>query len=314
MSTQTAPGTFSRSARAHLCSHCGAATPVPIEGGACACVRCGTTLSITPRPDELPRHPVPVTEADRRARLAAQQDTPMIPPPAIMPLFAGGGLSPLRRSEAEASWQALRRAVAAAPHDLSAADALSMLTIALVGLPDEDPARARARLESAREILTMPRHRDGLACSMARIAARAGAIDDAESWLALVDPESDVLEIDSGARFARALIAITRAALRGEAPAARSLRAARDAPARRDAPGEGRPERPPAARDGVIDHSGNWKTISPSRTMPSSSRAIRSIARSSARSARTSCWSCRTSSRIRSFVRSTSASSSRSAR
>ncbi|UJR84953.1 hypothetical protein [Sandaracinus amylolyticus] len=200
---------FSRTERAHLCPTCGGATPVPVEGGTAHCVRCAAAIPVGPRPEELPRVPTPVTEPDRLARLAAQQHTPMMPPPAIAPLFANGGLSAIRRSEAEASWQALRRAVVAAPHDLSSADALYVLTLGLVGLPDEDPARARARLETAREILPMPRHQGGLACSLARIAAREDEVDAAQEWLALVDPQTDDLETDSGRRFALALIATT---------------------------------------------------------------------------------------------------------
>jgi hypothetical protein len=146
------------------------------------------------------------SEHERLARLAAQDHWAAFPSP-VAELTAAGRVLPSRVADALRLWQELRQAQKrGAPFEN--ADRLFYLTLALAerALDDREMLRQRALLESALELLELPRHRQVLLAYLARGACRAGDREGAEAWLVACDPASDDLPSDTAYRYARAYL------------------------------------------------------------------------------------------------------------
>ncbi|WP_437931004.1 hypothetical protein WMF37_17805 [Sorangium sp. So ce291] len=199
--------TYSHTIRALLCPHCGAPLSAPAAGAQISCRYCGVALAIAAR-DERPLQPAPsapLPERERLARLRAQVGRPLAPPPLVAELLHEGTLAPWKHQEAAALWQSTRAELASGPRP-EAAERLFFLTILLFSA-ERDPARKRALIETALDLLTLPRHRQALRCMLARNAALAGDVEAARAWLAPCDARSDDLASDTELRFACAYLA-----------------------------------------------------------------------------------------------------------
>jgi hypothetical protein len=199
--------TFSHTLRAMLCPSCGAPIAAPTGGGTAPCRYCGVAVQIAPRNDRPLQLPTaaPVPEPERIARLRAQVNKPLMPPPVLMPLLHEGGLAPWKMQEAHAMWQSTRAQLAAGV-PIDAAEALFFLTLLLFNA-DKDAERKRAMVETALDTLILARHRQVLRCMLARNAARVGDLDAARAWLEPCDSRSDDIESDTEYRFACAYLA-----------------------------------------------------------------------------------------------------------
>jgi DNA-directed RNA polymerase subunit RPC12/RpoP len=206
---------FSHELRLLICAHCGAALPAPTNGGQTRCTYCGTVSVLAPRNEQAevaqfsqrPRLP----EQDRMQRLRLQDGRPLLPPAYLHQHLVGGRLPAERVPEVLREWSAARAEVAATRSPM-AEERLYFLTLFLMaplGLA-QDHVRQRAVIESATEVLSLPGYKLSLRCQLARLAARTGDLAAAEDWLALVDPASESLDVDSEYRCARAQIATAR--------------------------------------------------------------------------------------------------------
>jgi len=113
-----------------------------------------------------------------------------------------------RTFEQVAAWFAEKRAALKPGDRMSEAWAVG----AALGLHAWYAARrdhrgSRALLESLLDVLRGPEMRDLVRLSMARDAARAGEIENAEAWLAQCESGSDVLDLDSERRITLAVMA-----------------------------------------------------------------------------------------------------------
>lgn len=211
---------FSHELRLLLCQHCGAALPAPAQGGQVRCQYCGTTSLLAPRSEqaELERFAAQVRmpELERMQRLRVQDGRPLLPPPALLSLLSGGSLPAARVPEVLRKWNAARAELAQC-RSLEAEERLFFLTLFLMtplGLA-QDHLRQRALLESATEALSAPVLKHQLRAALARLAVRAGDLAAAEAWLALCDPASESLQVDSDVRCARATLATARGDFQG---------------------------------------------------------------------------------------------------
>jgi DNA-directed RNA polymerase subunit RPC12/RpoP len=206
---------FSHDLRVLLCQQCGAALPAPPQGGQVRCQYCGTTSMLAPRNEQAElatytQHPR-VPELERMQRLRMQDGRPLLPPGSLMHLLSGGSLPAGRVPEVLAMWNAARTEVAQR-RSLETEERLFFLTLFLMtplGLA-QDHVRQRALLESASEALSAPVLKHQLRAALARLAVRAGDLRAAEAWLALCDPASESLQVDSDVRCARAMMATAR--------------------------------------------------------------------------------------------------------
>lgn len=206
---------FSHELRLLICQHCGAALPAPAHGGQARCQYCGTTSLLAARDEqaELARFAQQprVPELERMQRLRVQDGRPLLPPSSLLPLLSGGSLPDSRVPEVLSLWNATRAEVAER-RSLEVEERLFFLTLFLMaplGVA-QDHVRQRALLESASEALSAPVLKHQLRAALARLAARAGDLAAAEAWLALCDPASESLQVDSDVRCARATIATAR--------------------------------------------------------------------------------------------------------
>jgi hypothetical protein len=144
----------------------------------------------------------------RRARLRAQDGQPLLPPPGLEQLISGSSIPDYKLQEAQAIWTGTRQQLATQPADIAAAERLLFLTMALKNALTKAPddGRIRAMLESALEVVTLPRHRQTLRCDLARRAATNNDLQGAEEWLTGCDPYSEDLTMDSAYRITRAFI------------------------------------------------------------------------------------------------------------
>jgi hypothetical protein len=193
-----------------LCDHCGAPVEVPVSAGSAACGHCRAHLEVRMRIDAALKRSPPRSEPERLARLGAQDHWSSFPSP-VAELTAGGRVLPSRIADALALWQRQRAALKRGGA-FELADQLFYLTLALAerALDDREMLRQRALLESALELLELPRHRQVLYAYLARGACRAGDLAGAEAWLAGCDPTSDDLPSDTAYRYARAYLDTAR--------------------------------------------------------------------------------------------------------
>ncbi|AUX19792.1 uncharacterized protein SOCEGT47_002450 [Sorangium cellulosum] len=199
--------TYSHTIRALLCPHCGAPLSAPTAGARISCRYCRVELAIGARDERPLQHApsAPLPEPERLARLRAQVGRPLAPPPLVAELLHEGTLAPWKHQEAAALWQSTRAELASGPRP-EAAERLFFLTLLLFSA-ERDPARKRALLETALDLLTLPRHRQALRCMLARNAVLAGDLVAARAWLAPCDARSDDLASDTEHRFALAYVA-----------------------------------------------------------------------------------------------------------
>jgi hypothetical protein len=203
---------FSARTRILPCEGCGAPLEAAVQGGQVACPACQTMNTVGPRDDSPLGSGAPtLDEAQRMARLRAQDGKPLMPPPSLAAFVQGGGLAPWKIQEALAAWQSTRNEVRAT-HNFEAADRLSFLTMLLSQhfSQQTDPLRRRALLEGALDVHALPRHRQAMRGFLSRGASVEGDLESAEAWLRPCDPYSDDLETDTAYRVSRALLDTTR--------------------------------------------------------------------------------------------------------
>ncbi len=209
MAAAVSPG-FEPARRFVLCDHCGAPLEVPVSAGTARCAHCGAHQQVRMRIDAALRRAPATSEPERLARLGAQDHWMAFPPP-IAELSAAGRVLPSRISDALALWQKLRAAQKAGA-SFEVSEQLFCLSLALAerALDDRELLRQRALLESALELLELPRHQQVLRAYLSRGACRSGDVQGAESWLAPCDPASDDLPSDTAWRYARAYLDTAR--------------------------------------------------------------------------------------------------------
>jgi len=210
---------FSREMRLLLCPQCGAPIEGAIAGGTFTCAYCRATAVLAPRDESrevahAAAQPT-MSEAERFQRLREQDHQPMLPPPAIHYLFANATSSPEllpeRAPQALAELQRARHELAGGG-SFGAAERLYFLTATLyerLSVQKKDP-EVRALLETARDVLSDPRHRQVLHGMLARNAARVGDRRAAEEWFRLMTPYATDLPMDTAYRFTCAYLS-TRA-------------------------------------------------------------------------------------------------------
>jgi uncharacterized Zn finger protein (UPF0148 family) len=206
---------FSRELRLLLCPQCGAPIEGALTGGTVSCRYCGATGVLAPRDESrdaasAAAQPA-VSEAERFQRLREQEHKPLLPPPALRHLCVEWWLPPEHVAQGFAEFQRARQEVAAGG-SFGAAERLYFLAIVLyehLAHQGRD-ADVRALLETARDVLSDPRHRQVLHGMLARNAARAGDPAAAEEWLRLLTPHATDLHMDTAYRFSRAYLS-TRA-------------------------------------------------------------------------------------------------------
>ena len=201
---------YSHSLRMLLCARCGAPLDAPTEGGVTTCRYCGTQSTLARRDDsrEVAAVRQTMSEPERFERLRAQDGKPLVPPQSLMHYLAGGGLAPQFVEQALVEWQRARAELGAgAPYPTE--ERLYFLTLLLAQHWGEqhDDYRQRGILETALELVSVPRHKQVFRCMLARNAARVGDLQAAEAWLKPCNPWSDDLHMDTAYRFARAYIA-----------------------------------------------------------------------------------------------------------
>jgi hypothetical protein len=206
---------FSRQLRLLLCPQCGAPIEGGIGGGGTSCRYCHASVFLQPRDESRDlagarAQPV-MSEAERFQRLRAQDHQPLVPPSSIQPLMVGGRLPAQNLGMAFGELQRARQEVAAGG-SFGAAERLFFLAMMIYGALAEQAkdAEIRAVLETARDLLPDPRHRQVIHGMLARNAARTGDFAAAEEWLGLCNARSPDLVMDTAFRFTRAYISTMR--------------------------------------------------------------------------------------------------------
>ncbi len=203
---------FSIGLRVLACESCGAPVQVAVGGGVAECRYCRAANQVAQRAQQSLAYNAPqIPEMERIMRLRSQDGRPLLPPASLGALFENGDIQPWKMDEAVRVWNASRQEVrATASYD--AAERVYFLSIVLAqkfaGAGDLD--RQRALLESASEVLTLPRHKQVMWATLSRAAVRAGDAQAAHDWLSQCNPRSDDLESDSAYRMAAALLATAR--------------------------------------------------------------------------------------------------------
>jgi hypothetical protein len=206
---------FSRQLRLLLCPQCGGPIEGGVTGGSTTCRYCGAGVYLAPRDESRDRGAAAaapeMSEADRFQRLRAQDHKPLIPPPSIQHLMVGGTLPAEYLPQALGEWQRARQEIGAGG-SFGAAERLYFLTLLLYGRLAEQrkDAEVRALLETARDLLHDPQHRQVLHGMLARNAARIGDAAAAEEWLGLCNARSQSLVADTAYRFSRAYLSTRR--------------------------------------------------------------------------------------------------------
>ncbi|MCA9604049.1 MAG: hypothetical protein KC619_00515 [Myxococcales bacterium] len=195
--------------RVLLCDACGAPIEATPEGGQVPCAYCRAQNQVRLRPKESALAPPQqmISDEERWRLLRMQDGKPLVAPPALSYLFAGGGLHPAKIQEAFHIYQQTKREVQTT-HSPEAAERLYFLTITLnthLALANDD-SRRRAILETSLETLTLPRHQQVLRAMLATAAAKEGDLESAERWIAPCDPRSQDLEADTAWRCARVFL------------------------------------------------------------------------------------------------------------
>lgn len=211
---------FEIGARVIECPRCGAPVRGPREGGEILCGACGAPDRMAPRDDRPPSAlPSPSDEIDRLARLRIQAEHPagghaydLHPAPlgwSAADLAARGARERLLRE-----WTAARAAGVG-----TAEEGRRLLWLALRRADAEraagQPAKARAALETALELLPDAGHRQLARFRLAAEALAEGDAASAEGWLSPCDPAPRVLEIDGAWREIRARVKAAQGDPRG---------------------------------------------------------------------------------------------------
>lgn len=152
-----------------------------------------------------------MSEAQRFERLRAQDGTPLLPPPNLRGLCAGGGLDAGKHDEATAMWEATLAEIRAAP-SFPTEERLYWLAFLLARHYAEIGQRQRlpVLIDATLPVLREPRHQQTLLGLLARNAAFLGDHNTAAQLVARLDPYSDDLQIDSSYRFSAAYAATMR--------------------------------------------------------------------------------------------------------
>ncbi|MBX3191796.1 MAG: hypothetical protein KF819_32700 [Labilithrix sp.] len=200
---------FSYSFRVAACDRCGAPHQAAIAAGGFACHFCNAQNMLAVRSEvvvALGR--APLGEAERIARLRAQDGKPLLPPPNLLHLMPSGQLAEWKVEEAVSIWNGARQTLRTNPSDFDAAERLLFLSMVIAQhfKSKGDKLRQRSLLEGALDVATLPRHRQVLRGFLTRAAVLAEDLEAAEAWLAPCDPSSDDLSMDSEWRFSRAFI------------------------------------------------------------------------------------------------------------
>jgi hypothetical protein len=147
----------------------------------------------------------------RFERLRAQDGQPLLPPPNLRHLAAGGGLDPAKVMEARQQWDAARGQMQAGP-SYPVEERLFWTTFLLARHYAEHDARREAMqiIEATLPLLHDPRHRQITLGLGARNAAVLHDFATADRYLAQLDPRSDDLQVDTNYRFTTAYVALTR--------------------------------------------------------------------------------------------------------
>lgn len=204
---------FSYKLRVHACDQCGGPVEGAVAGGTFACRYCRAQNHLTMRDEGMaipPRQPVP--EHERIMRLRMQDGKPLLPPPSLASLLAGGKLEEWKVQEAIGVWNGTRRELRASPGSYDAAERLTFLSMVLAQhfQMKGESMQQRSLLESTLEVVTLPRHRQIMRGFLCRAAVRARDLEGAEAWLAPCDASSDDLQSDSAYRFSRAFLDTAR--------------------------------------------------------------------------------------------------------
>jgi uncharacterized Zn finger protein (UPF0148 family) len=203
---------FTRELRLLLCPNCGAPIEGALTGGSVSCPYCHATAFLTARDERrdvasAAAQPT-MSESERFQRLRAQNHVPWLsPPPALLHLCVDGRIPPDHIAQAFAELQRARQELLAGG-SFGAAERLYFVAIMIYEhlAPQRRDAEIRALLETARDVLTDPLHRQVLHGMLARNAARAGDHVAAEGWLALQTPYAMELRMDTAYRLSRAYV------------------------------------------------------------------------------------------------------------
>jgi hypothetical protein len=191
--------------RLHRCEGCGAPIEVPLDGGHVVCRYCGAEHVAEPR---APRAWSPSTPPGDDGAWAAGADDPRSPFPPHFMAELRREAGKRRTFEQMEDWFAEKRAALVPGDRTSEAWAVGVaLLLNARYAARRDRRGSRALMESLLDVVRGPEIRDIVRLSIARDAARAGEIDNAEAWLAQCDPSSGVLDLDSERRITRAVIA-----------------------------------------------------------------------------------------------------------
>jgi DNA-directed RNA polymerase subunit RPC12/RpoP len=207
---------FSRELRLLLCPQCGAPIEGTIAGGSVACRYCRATAIVAPRDESrdmaIAAVQSPVSEAERFQRLREQDHKPLLPPPALQHLVVNGTMPPELVPQALGEFQRARQEMASGNASFGATERLYFVTLLLYGALSRQgkDAEVRALLETARDLLSDPRHRQVLHGMLARNASRVGDPSAAEEWLRLCNARAADIQMDTAYRFSRAYVS-TRA-------------------------------------------------------------------------------------------------------
>jgi len=204
---------FDHDVRVLICDECGAPLPAPLDGGAVACQFCGATFDLAARAEVPLRgyRSVGLDEAKRLETLRKQDVDPIFAPPGLDAFVFGGSLVPGKIAEAEQTFRVVLRQ-AAAIGSVETENSLLFFARIIVDyhLAQRDYQRLRATLEAALEVARSPRARQILYAFLARSAARVGAVQAAEAWLAPCDARAQNLEMDTSYRVARAYVSTAK--------------------------------------------------------------------------------------------------------
>ncbi len=208
---------FGTDARHRLCLSCGESFAVPMNGGDVSCPSCGAPVSIKPRTLE------PLAELDAFAETPEQWANRL----AILRrqlqsynrdnkytfVSAPEGLEPLEKS-ADANellvafrgfvTQCEERGTSSGPQERALFWLASRLR-SIMSVSTE-PQRVAAIMHTALDVVTDRGFKHGLYCRLVRVNVSLADFDAAEAWLALCDPVSTILDLDSDYRIARAMV------------------------------------------------------------------------------------------------------------
>ncbi|MEZ4370182.1 MAG: hypothetical protein R3B07_05125 [Polyangiaceae bacterium] len=204
--------TFDTLTRVIECAHCGA----PLAGSEqtqVRCAYCGAANQVELRPREAVKTLTPAQQIARMSALKAQFDHPVpghvydmdSPPPRLAHQRVHNRMA---SAEYAALWSQLR--ARPGPRDLEDQRSLTWVAIRAATTFSETgrPREARAKLETALDLVEDSGLRHLLRCELALCAIRAGEAQAARSWLNECDPWAEVLELDSIFRMANARLAL----------------------------------------------------------------------------------------------------------